>query len=523
MNKSHLRKVAAIALALGLGVTACSSGAGAGAGNNGTSGSAKQGGNLVMARPDDSVALLPPETSANADIWILQQIYQTLTVNNQEGTGVDPLLATSWKTSGDGLTWTFAIREGVTFQSGQKMTAKDVAWSLNFDRTASDTNQWSSLFEAIKSIEATNDNTVAIHLSAKWPALPAYLALFAAAIYPADFGGHAVDYIRTHPDGTGPFKFKEWVKGQSLSIVKNKNYWEKGLPYLDSVKFNLVADDNTRSLQLQGGQADIDEFPSPTSMASLSKTSGIVAKAIDSTKIFFININTRAPGLNDPAVRRAMAYAVDRKAILKTVLSGYGEAANSFLASALPGHDKSVDGAVYDMAKAKAEMAKSKTPDGLPITIEIAAGFSDRQQIAQILQQSWAEIGIKVKIKVVDGTVASADRRAAKFDVQIAYATSDVIDPLEMVAFLVLTKDGAGINSGYDNPQVYAWAKQIASETDTAQQNALLAKMQQTVSDDSPLIPIAFQPDLYAYSNKVHGFSSDVLGTYTLKTTWKDN
>ena len=527
MKRLHLLTVVAIALALGLGITASSSSAsanhnnGTSRTNNGTSGKPVYGGSLVMARGDDNSDLLPPETSNNADIWVLQQIYETLTVTNAKGLGVDPLLATSWKTSNHGLTWTFAIRKGVTFQSGQSMTAKDVAWSLNFDRTPGTTNQWSSLFTAIRSIKATNANTVAIHLSAPWPALPEYLALFATAIYPTNFGGHSVTYMRTHPDGTGPFELKDWIVGQSLTIVKNKNYWKKGLPYLASVTFNLVAADSTRALQLEGGQANIDEFPAPTTMATLAKSSGIVTKAFPSSGLLFININNRVPGLNDPAVRRAMAYAVDRNAIVKTVLDGFGQPANSFLSPSLRGHDNSVDGGVYSIAKAKAEMAKSKYPNGLPtpITIEIATGFSVRLEVAEIIQQSWAKIGIKATIKVENGLIVSADHRAGKFDVQIVFSTSDVVDPLEMVSFLVLTKHG-GINSGYDNPQVYAWAKQAGSEANIAAQNVLLAKMQQTVADDSPFIPVAYQPQLYAYSNKVHGFSSEMLGTYTFRTTW---
>src|ERR1035438_5297107 len=119
VKRLHLLTVVAIALALGLGVTASSSSASVHR-NSGTSGAPVYGGNLVMARGDDNSDLLPPETSNNADIWVLQQIYETLAVTNTKGTGVVPLLATSWTTSNHGLTWTFAIRKGVTFQRSEE-------------------------------------------------------------------------------------------------------------------------------------------------------------------------------------------------------------------------------------------------------------------------------------------------------------------------------------------------------------------------------------------------------------------
>jgi len=514
MKRTVRMKAAGIALVAALAVAGCGGGD-----DGGDAGSAAgTGGDLVMVRAEDSTSLLPPETSANVDIWTLQQVYETLTVNRADGSGVDPLLATGWTTSDDGLTWTFDIRQGVTFHDGSPLTAADVAWSLDFDRTESDTNQWWSIFSPIDSVTAPDDTTVEVVLSQPFPQLPAYLALFAAAVYPEDFADHDEAYMREHPIGTGPFMFREWVKGSSLSIAKYPGYWDPQFPYLDSVTFNVVPDDNTRMLQLQGGQAQIDEFPSPASMATLQQTSGVVAEDVESTQVLFVNLNNRSEGLDDPVARRALSYAVDRQSILDTVLSGFGTVANSFLSPGLAGHDDQVDGGVFDMDLAKETLAASEHPDGFPLTIEVSAGNSDYEQIAQVLQQSWGELGIDVTIKPVDGTVASSDRRAGTFDVQVGYATSDVVDPYQMVDFLVLT-DGRGINSGYTGEQVYGLADQLAATGDPAEQAELLSQIQQIVADEAPLIPIAFQPLLYAYSDQVQGFHSGVLGTYSLKTT----
>lgn len=519
MITARFTRLAAGGLALVLAATlaACSGG------GSSTSPSAtpKAGGDLVMARADDATSLLAQETSSNTDIWLLQQVYEGLTANKTDGSGVQPDLATSWTTSSDGLAWTFKLRQGVKYSDGTAMTADDVVFSLNFARTDSDINQWASLFAPISGVKKVDASTVEIDLSSVWPALPAYLALYAAPIYPANFGGHDLAWLRGNTIGTGPFKVDSWTKGQQIKLVKNPNYWNasSGTPYLNTITFTVVPDDNTRALQLQGKQIGVDEFPSDASMASLSKQSGIVTKALPSTAILYMNLNNRVAGLDDPYLRRALSYAIDRESIIKAVLSGYGTPANSFLSSSLPGWDKSVDGAKYDMALAKSTLAKSSHPTGMPLTIEVAAGNSTYQQIAEIAQQSWSKLGFTVTIKQADPSVVRTDRRSANFNVLIGYATSDVVDPYEMVSFLTLTKSG-NINSGYGNDTVTALAKTIQTASAEADRNAALSKLQQQVATDAPIIPIAYEPSLYAWSDTVKGFGAGTLGTYTLPQTW---
>jgi peptide/nickel transport system substrate-binding protein len=512
-------RMSAVVLAVVLGLTASACSSGTDSSGSGADGKPQAGGDLVLARAEDSTTMLPPETSSNADIWVLQQVYETLTTTKADGSGVEPLLATKWTPSEDGLTWTFDIRQGVTFHDGKPLTAEDVAWSLNYDRTESDTNQWASFFERITKVEATDDKTVTITLSEPWSALPDYLALFATAIYPKDFGGASAEKMRTSPDGTGPFKLTKWSKGQQLVLGRNDAYWSKKQPYLDSVTFTVVPDDNTRALQLKGRQIQINENPSPASIAGLSKSPGVKVDKFASTQIVYVNVNTKKPGLDDPLVRRALSYAIDREGIAKTVLSGLAEPAASFLSSGLFGSDDSGDGATYDLDLAKKTLAKSSRPGGLDISIGVVSGAEQNAQIAQVLKESWAKIGVKLTIKQVDATALRADRDGGRFDTLMGSATSDVVDPAEMVGFLAIT-DGTGIRSGYKDPEVVEWTAQLDRTDDQAERKALLAKIQQKVTTDSPVLPIVNQPFLFAQDEKVKGFRADVLGTYSLKSTW---
>lgn len=475
------------------------------------------GGDLVFARGADGTTLLPPTTTQNADIWTLQQVYETLTLNKPDGTGVQPGLATKWKESKDKLSWTFDLRENVKFHSGKTLNADDVVFSLNYARDASnDANLWAGEFTLIKDVKKVDDSTVKIELSKPWGPLPSYMALFAASIYPKDFGGHDAEYMATHADGTGPFKVDSWAKGQSLKLVRNDDYWEKGVPSLHSVTFNVVADDNTRRLQLQGGQADIDEEPAPLSMSTMDRSQDVSATAFESTKILYFNLNNKVKGLDDPKVRRAMSYAIDRKSVVDVVYAGYAEPASSFISPGLTGHAKDINGGEYNMDKAKKLIAESDHPDGIDITIQIPSGVADRELLAQIAQQSWQDLGLTVHVQKLDDATLVTNRTNGDFQIQVGYATSDVSDTSQMINFLAVTDD-SGIRSGYGNPDVKKWSAEALAEPDPEKQNELYAKIQQKVADDAPIVPVAYQKALYGVSSRVEGFKPYVLGTYGLR------
>ncbi len=164
--------------------------------------------------------------------------------------------------------------------------------------------------------------------------------------------------------------------GQSVTFKRNPNYWQKGKPYLDSVTWTYVTDDNTRELQLRGGQIQVDEFPPFNSINKLKSTSGVTMNLFPSTRTDYLEMNESYPPLADVHVRRAISLAIDRKGIIKTLLSGYGTPANSFMPPQVPFYDPKSPGLQYNMAQAKAELAKSKFAKGF--TVQILLGSGDR-------------------------------------------------------------------------------------------------------------------------------------------------
>ena len=322
----------------------------------------KRGGHITIARIEDSQSFDKTNVFQNESIWLTEQINESLYEAGNDGKTLKPWLATGYTKSADGKTYTFTLRKGVKFSNGKPMTAADVKFSI--DDARAQAKGWGYLDAAIKSIDAPDPSTVVFHLKFQWAPFVADIALFANGIIPKDFGGESRKAFYKHPVGTGPFMWDKRVVGQSVTFKRNPYYWQKGKPYLDGVTWTFVSDENTRELQLRGGQIQVDEFPPFNSINKLKKTSGVTMSLFKSTRTDYLDLNELYAPLKDVHVRRAIAYAIDRQAIVKSVLFGYGSPANSLLPPQVPYYDKNAGGLQYDIAKAKAEMAKSKYPNG---------------------------------------------------------------------------------------------------------------------------------------------------------------
>jgi peptide/nickel transport system substrate-binding protein len=400
------------------------------------------------------------------------------------------------------------------------MTSADVKFSIDDARVQS--KGWGYLDGAIKNITAPNPSTVVIHLKYKWAPFLADIALFANGIIPKNFNGEPRAQFYKHPIGTGPFMWDKRVVGQSVTFKKNPTYWQKGKPYLDSVTWTYVTDDNTRELQLRGGQIQVDEFPPFNSINKLKSTSGVTMSLFPSTRTDYLDMNESYAPLADVHVRRAISYAIDRAGIVKTLLSGYGKPANSFMPPQVPFYDPKSPGIQYDMSKAKAEMAKSKFPKGFKVTILVGAGAQVENATAQVLQQSLKQLGIAVTFKQEDTSTEFNDISARKYQLAFSYWTMDIADPDELVSF-ALDPAGGGASSfytGYNNPTVVNLSHQAERSASTAKRTQLYAQIQKIAADDAFLGFLYYSPFRYAYSSKLHGFVVYPLGNYHLEDAW---
>jgi peptide/nickel transport system substrate-binding protein len=340
------------------------------------------------------------------------------------------------------------------------------------------------------------------------------MAIYPNGIIPNNYAGMTKAQFLMHPIGTGPFMLGTWTQGQELKLVRNPSYWQKGLPYLDSVTFTDVGDDTTRINQLKGGQANVIEFPPFSSLQSLSRTPNVVVKEFPADRVDFLMMNNAQAPFNDVHVRLAIAYSVDRAAMIRALLFGYGKPANSYLPPELAFYDPNAPGPQYDPAKAKAEMALSSHPGGFTATLLIVGGNTIQTQLAQIVQQEVAPLGITLTIQPEDQNTEITNVDNGKYGIAWQYWTSDVVDGDELASALNLF----GVN--YNDPTFTQLVTQANATFGKSQRQQLYDQVQAREAQDSPVVSLWYQPFAYAYSSNVHAFLAAPTGDYELQNVW---
>jgi peptide/nickel transport system substrate-binding protein len=500
----------------------CGSSGGSGGSSGSTGGSAGgpvHGGNLTFAAVQDAQSMNATTVFDNNSIWIFEQIFQTLYTVTNDGKSVIPQLATSYKVSADKKTYTFTLRHGVKFSTGKPLTSADVKFSLDQNTKAS--QGWGFINTAIKSVSAPSPDTVAVHLKYPWAPLLADLSIFANGIVPANYGGETEAQFYTHPVGTGPFKWDYWHKGSALRLVRNPLYWEKGKPYLNSITWTDVPNDNTRQLQLKGGQAQIDQFPAWSTVASLKAAQGVNMHLFNSTQTNYLAFNQLRKPFQDVHVRRAISLAINRNALVKAVLFGNGKPANSLFPPQVPFYQAATPGLQYNLAAAKQEMAKSSVPHGFSTTIVIPAGNSDYLTISTIVQSELKPLGIKVKIQQLDPNTENTQTQNLKYDMTLTLWTMDIADPDELATFAVDPKSGAkSFFTSYNNPQVIKDTHAAQRTLSTAQRQQYYNFVQSQSAKDAFMAFLYYSPYPYAATTNVHGFFVTPLGNMHMENVW---
>lgn len=478
-------------------------------------GGPKVGGTLTFARTADPQTLDPSPAEDNEAIWTILNLFDCLYTVTPNGHGSMPWLATGHELSSDQLTWTFPLRPGVKFSDGKPLTAADVKFTL--ERSAKGPNGY--ILSSVDGIDTVGSSTVRIHTKHPWGPLLGDLSMYSNAILPDNLNGMTEEEFFAHPVGTGPFVLSSWTKGQQLTIVRNPHYWRKGKPLLDSVQFTTVPDDNTRILQLRGGQADIIEFPPFSEIASLQQTSGIKVDLFPSTWVSYIAMNEKKPQFADVHVRRAISYAIDRDSIIHAVLFGHGEPAASFFSPGWAFYNPKTPRLWYDPVQAKKELAQSAYPHGFSTTYAVNAGDTVNSAIAQIVQANLHAIGIDISIRSYDVNTITELQMKGDYDLYPSYYTLDIGDPDENTPWAIDPVYGGSdsVYTWYSNPEVLQLTYESEENIDTQKRAAVYNQIQDIVAEDAPFCELYYQPYVYAQQTSVRGFTIPPTGNYHLE------
>ncbi|ARJ40620.1 glutathione ABC transporter substrate-binding protein GsiB [Pantoea alhagi] len=423
------------------------------------------------------------------------------------------VLAESYQASPDGLTWTIKLRSGIKFQDGTLFNAEAV--KVNLDRASDEDNHLKryNLFKHIATTEVVDPTTVKITLKQPFSAFINILAHPAAAmISPTALKKYGKE-IGFHPVGTGPYQFVTWNQTDFVKVKKWDGYWKPGYPKLDSITWRPIVDNNTRAAMLQTGEANF-AFPIPYEQAKrLEQNSKLDLVSTPSIMQRYISFNVTQKPFDNPKVREAINYAINREALSKVAFAGYATPATGIVPPSIP-WAQSYPAIEYNPAKARQLLKEAGYPDGFSTTLWSSHNHSTAQKVLQFTQQQLAQVGIKVKVTAMD-----AGQRAAEVEgkgqkesgVRMFYtgwsASTGEADWALTPLFATASWPPAIFNTAfYSNEQVDKDLNDALKTTDTAKKAQLYKDAQDRIWNDRPWAPLVVEKLVSAHSKSLSGF-----------------
>jgi peptide/nickel transport system substrate-binding protein len=435
---------------------------------------------------------------------------QTLVAFDTQGK-IEPLLATSWSTSKDGLTLTFHLRQGVKFHDGTPFNADAVVFCLDRLISGKVRVPIGAGFKSMKSIEAVNPTTVAIHLKHPDPNLLPNLSTTIASIFSptsATKDGNTPTNI-VHPVGTGPYQFTRWTKGSEVIYTRVDHYWGRE-PYYKTVDFKVIPEANSREAGLLAGQLDVIMNPPVTDLTSLANNAAVKVLKAPSDRAVFVAINTTKPPFNNEKVRQALNYAVDKGAIIKNVMFDSVNPMDSAFPSSLSGYCK-VGAYPYDPDKAKQLLSEAGVKN-LKVTLGSPTGrYIQDIQFAQAISGYLRKVGVDVNVRTMDwpSYVSAMQQKDGPFDMHVlGWAPGALDGPTQLQMFTTATNPPKGLNTSFfSNATVDKLTADAALNLDETSRNQQLCQIQKEIWQQAPWIFLWSQTLILAYNSKITGVS----------------
>lgn len=465
--------------------------------------------NLTSAKPRLVVGsgLEPPKTigldltksSAAAIPEVLRDNVLEGLVRLDEKGNIQPALARTYEQSPDGKVYTFHLVTA-KFHDGTPLSAGDVVFTFNRARAEGSTHPFKGHFDAVDSVVATDEKTVKVTLkqfSFNW-------LFFMTQGSGVILSEKSIGSIATNPVGTGPFKFDRWIRGDSIRLVRNPDYWG-ARPPLEEVVFKYIDDANAMNNALLAG--DIDVIARMTGPEQLPAFQGNpkfrVLNGQTSGKVI-LTMNNKSGPLSDVRVRRAISYAVDRKAIVDGSQAGYGKFIGSHTVPG-PSEPYYIDlTGVYphDVSKAKALLAQAGYPNGFTLSLKLPPQSYARRG-GEIIASELAEAGIKTTITPMEFPVwLDAVFMKKQFDLTIVAH----VEPRDIAQY-----GNSKYYWAYDSAQVRDWLAAADREQDEKKRNELYAKIQRQITDDAVNGWLYVLPNIAVIRSEINGYRTDRL------------
>ena len=409
-----------------------------------------------------------------------------------------PALATEWSVSEDGLTWTFELRQGVTFHDGSSFDPEDVVEKFEraMDPDSGHTN--SQYYESIESIEAVDEDTVAFHLSGPSSSLLYNLARPDSVINPS---GTAATQA-AQPVGTGPFVFAEYAPGSHVTLERFDSYWEEGLPYLDSATFRIISDPNARFAALQAGDIDMigvallpEQFQQVLANPDLKGTQGT-----GTAEITMAMNNAREP-FDDVRVRQAVTLAIDKNAIVEGAMFGLGTVIGTHMSPSEGYYIDLSETYPYDPQRARELLAEAGYADGFTVRFELPEPYNIERRTGEVIAQQLEQVGIDVELSVVEwATWIERIFVGGDYDMTIIGHS----EPRDINVYA-----NPDYYYHYENPRIGELLDEAEASASQDESTAKYQEIAQIIADDAVNVWVFSSPYLVAVKQDVYGFWTD--------------
>lgn len=461
---------------------------------------------LVFARGADSQKLDPHDVDDGESMKVLVNICEGLVRFRSGSTEVEPCLATRWEISPDGLTYTFTLRDGVTFHDGTPLDAPAAAFSFlrqldphhpaHLPEAAF--QYWSAMFNMVATIDVVDPQTLRFRLTEPHAPFLSSLAIPAASLISPRFRDQ-----RT-PVGTGPFRFVSWTPNEQIVLAANATYWD-GAPALEKLVFKVVPDNATRLIQLQTGQVQGLDGLDPHDRSLVEQDSSLQLLTAPGLNVCYLSFNAQQAPLDNPALRRALAAAINKTDIIKSVYRDAALIAKNPLPPFVPGHND----------QTPATLPRSVPPaTGRPLTLHVMTNprpyLPNPIRAAELIKADLEQLpGVTIEIVPNEWGAHLTRTQRGEHDLALLGWVGDngdadnflyvLLDPTTAIV-------GSALNiSFWKHDPYHQLLAQARRETDAPQRAALYRQAQELIVAEAPLVPLAHAQNMVALRANVSG------------------
>jgi peptide/nickel transport system substrate-binding protein len=489
---------------------------------------------LIIGRASDSISLDPGNTTDMDSVKVTANIFETLVKYEKEGKNIIPSLATSWKSSEDGLTWVFRLRQGVRFQDGTIFDAHAVVF--NFQRWMDKDNPyhngqfsyWNYVFGGfpgfVKSVYAISDYSVEIKLDKPYAPFLSTLAMPVFGIGSPEAIKKYGDEVYKHPVGTGPFYFINWEPNQSILLARYDGYW--GIPAkVDEVEFKVISSNEDRLEQLKLGTIHIADNLGPDDVAAIQEDQKLQLLLRPCFNVGYIALNNEKPPFDNRDVRTAINLAINKEEMIKEAFANQAKSAKTLVPPLLWGYNEGIKDSEYNPDKAKQLLAKAGYPKGFKTTLWFMNSsrnyFPKPLQTAEYIKESLAKINIEATIITYDWDEYLNRIQNGEHEMALIGWTGDNIDPDNFLYTLLASENAKPGNAGnysfYKSKEVDLLLTQARQTTDMVFRKNLYRKLLEIVDTDKPSVPLVHTMPVLAARRSVKGYLPYLTGVESLE------